>query len=101
MFEVVSRSLLFRLLSASHLRVGIYPDKGAFCKFLKADTNILWKIPEGSVSMEEALTLGTCVMTSVQAMFHPDRLNMVEYPKQADPETWVRLSISDRVWNLT
>jgi len=67
---------------------GVFPDIGSFAEYVRADAEILWKIPEDTLTMEEAATFGVGFLTSVQAMFHSDRLAMVEYPDQAEEGTW-------------
>jgi len=67
---------------------GLFPDIGAFAEYVRVDAAILWVIPEDTLTMEEATTFGVGFMTAVQAMFHSDRLAMVEYPGQVEEGTW-------------
>lgn len=46
---------------------GLYPDRGAFAEFLKADADLVWKIP-GNVDDAEAATFGVSAVTAMQAL---------------------------------
>lgn len=41
--------------------------------------------------MEDAAAMGVGLMTAIQAMFHPERMAMVEYPNKAEEGTWVSI----------
>lgn len=54
---------------------------------------MVWKIPD-ELSFEDAATLNASPMTAWQALFHPDRLDLVEPPEQVKEETWVSCSMT-------
>jgi len=68
---------------------GTYKDRGAFAEYLKTPAELAWKIPEGTISPEEAATMGCAFWTAVQAFFHPSRLGLVEPPQKVPAEEWV------------
>lgn len=68
--------------------IGVHKDQGAFAEYVKADAAITWKIPD-STSYEEAVTVSVGVLTCIQAMFHPKRLGLVQYPNQVPDQPWV------------
>jgi len=68
---------------------GAYKDRGAFAEYVKADADTVWKIPDDSVSFEQAATMGVGPLTAVQGLFHPERLGLVEPPERVAEETWV------------
>ena len=72
-------------------RVGVHKDQGAFAEYVRADAAITWKIPD-SISYEEAVTVSVGVLTCIQAMFHPKRLGLVQYPNQVPGQPWVCFS---------
>lgn len=74
-------------------RAGVHKDQGAFAEYVKADAAITWKIPD-SISYEDAVTVSVGVLTCIQAMFHPKRLGLVQYPNQVPDEPWVSVSPS-------
>jgi NADPH:quinone reductase-like Zn-dependent oxidoreductase len=49
-----------------------------------------WTVPD-SLSYEEAVTVSVGVLTCIQAMFHPKRLGLVQYPNQVPDQPWVRV----------
>ena len=79
-------------LDGSRLRfrrgIGVHKDQGAFAEYVKADAAITWRIPD-SISYEEAVTVSVGVLTCIQAMFHPNRLGLAEYPNQVQDQPWV------------
>lgn len=44
---------------------GLYPDKGAFAEYVKAQSEMVWKVPEG-VEMSDAATFGVPWFTACQ-----------------------------------
>ncbi|GJE87536.1 zinc-binding alcohol dehydrogenase family protein [Phanerochaete sordida] len=74
---------------AGFVHGGTYKDRGAFAEYVKATGDLCWKVPEGMISHEEAATMGCSFWTAVQALFHPDRLGLVEPPNKVDKEEWV------------
>jgi NADPH:quinone reductase-like Zn-dependent oxidoreductase len=67
---------------------GVHKDQGAFAEYVKADAAITWRIPD-SISYEEAVTVSVGVLTCIQAMFHPKRLGLTQYPNQVPDQPWV------------
>lgn len=45
-------------LVAGSVQGNTWPDRGAFAEYLKAAADLTWKVPEGTVSPEEAATMG-------------------------------------------
>ena len=43
---------------AGFVQGGTYTDRGAFAEYVKTPAELTWKVPAGSVSYEEAATLG-------------------------------------------
>ena len=37
---------------------GTYTDRGAYAEYVKQPADLAWKIPEGTISYEEAATMG-------------------------------------------
>jgi len=70
-------------------RAGVHKDQGAFAEYVKADAAITWRIPD-SISYEEAVAVSVGVLTCIQAMFHPKRLGLVQYPSHVPDQPWVR-----------
>lgn len=68
---------------------GNYKDRGAYAEYVKADATLAWKIPQGSISHEQAATMGCAFWTAAQGLFHPLRLGLVEPPQKADKTEWV------------
>ena len=77
-------------LRSPYRPTGVHKDQGAFAEYVKADAAITWKIPD-SISYEEAVTVSVGVLTCIQAMFHPKRLGLVQYPNQVPDQPWVRV----------
>ncbi|KAH7409111.1 chaperonin 10-like protein [Cadophora sp. MPI-SDFR-AT-0126] len=46
---------------------GLYPDRGSFAEFLKADGDLVWKVPN-TVRDEEAATFGVSAVTAMLAL---------------------------------
>ncbi|KAI0797122.1 GroES-like protein [Abortiporus biennis] len=74
---------------ASFVHGGVYKDRGAFAQYVKTAGELVWKIPDDSLTFEEAATMGCGLWTSVQALFHPGRLGLVEPPEKVFGEHWV------------
>lgn len=66
-----------------------FKDRGAFAEYLKVAADLTWKVPQGTLSHEEAATMGCALWTAVQALFHPKRLGLVEPPAKVDRKEWV------------
>lgn len=43
---------------AGFVHGGKYEDRGAFAEYTKSPAELVWKIPEGTISDEQASTLG-------------------------------------------
>lgn len=37
---------------------GVYKDRGAYAEYVKATYDLCWKVPEGTLSHEQAATMG-------------------------------------------
>ncbi|KAL4247034.1 zinc-containing alcohol dehydrogenase family protein [Abortiporus biennis] len=74
---------------ASFVHGGIKPDLGSHAQYVKAAGELVWKIPDGSITLEEAATISCGLYTGVQALFHPKRLGLVEPPQKVSGEQWV------------
>lgn len=48
---------------------GLYPDKGTYANFVKAEHDLAWKIPEGCSDVD-ASTYGVSAVTSMMALYH-------------------------------
>ncbi|KIJ34239.1 hypothetical protein M422DRAFT_182407, partial [Sphaerobolus stellatus SS14] len=68
---------------------GHFKDRRVFAEYLKTPADLVWVVPEGTLSREEAVTLGCGFWTAVQALFHPTRLGLTEPPAKVEGETWV------------
>ncbi|KAH9928552.1 GroES-like protein [Epithele typhae] len=66
-----------------------FSDEGAFAEYVKTPADLVWPIPEGAFSHEEAATIGCAFWTAAQALFHPTRLGLVEPPSKTDKEEWI------------
>ncbi|CCL98245.1 uncharacterized protein FIBRA_00239 [Fibroporia radiculosa] len=74
---------------AGFVQGGTYKDRGAFAEYVKTDADLAWKVPSGTLSHEEAATMGCAFWTAVQGLFHPTRLGLVEPPSKVSKEEWV------------
>ncbi|TBU65354.1 GroES-like protein [Dichomitus squalens] len=66
-----------------------FTDEGAFAEYVKTPANLVWVVPENTLSHEEAATFGCAFWTAVQALYHPTRLGLVEPPARAPKAEWV------------
>lgn len=87
-----------------------FPDEGAFAEFVKTPAELVWSVPENTLSHDEAATLGcayasrscSCALqaqnadlsqcsfwTAAQALYHPTRLGLVEPPAKAPGDEWI------------
>ncbi|PCH36497.1 GroES-like protein [Wolfiporia cocos MD-104 SS10] len=74
---------------AGFVQGGTYTDGGAYAEYIRTSAELSWVVPEGTVSHEQAATLGCAFWTAVQALYHPTRLGLVEPPAKVDKEQWV------------
>jgi len=74
---------------AGFVHGGTYKDWGAYAEYVKTDADLAWIVPKGTLSHEQAATLGCALWTAVQGLFHPTRLGLVEPPHRASGEEWV------------
>jgi len=72
---------------AGFVHGGQYTDRGAFAQYVKTPAELTWKVPEGTITDEDAATLGCGAWTAVQTLFN--RLHLVEPPKKTTKEEWV------------
>ncbi|KAI0070947.1 GroES-like protein [Panus rudis PR-1116 ss-1] len=68
---------------------GHWKDVGAFAEYLRTPAELVWKVPDSTLSHEEAATLGCGFWTAVQALFHPTCLGLVEIPEKTSKEEWI------------
>jgi len=69
---------------------GVRTDRGAFSEYVKTFADLVWKIPEGIMSAEEASTTGAGFFTAIQALYDKDRLGLIEpYETKPAENTWV------------
>ncbi|KAI0070949.1 GroES-like protein [Panus rudis PR-1116 ss-1] len=68
---------------------GSLKDEGAFGEYAKTDGELVWKIPDATLSFEEDVTMGCAFWTAAQALFHPTRLGLAEPPAKVDHEEWI------------
>ncbi|CDO68641.1 hypothetical protein BN946_scf184996.g72 [Trametes cinnabarina] len=75
--------------AAGFVMGGTFPDSGAFAEYVKTPAELAWVVPEGTLSHEEAATMGCAFWTAIQALYHPTRLGLVEPPEKVTEEQWV------------
>ncbi|KAI0636543.1 GroES-like protein [Trametes polyzona] len=92
---------LGRAAAAAHpeLRVGAhvagftmgstFADGGAFAEYVRTPASLVWPVPEGTFSHEEAATAGCAFWTAAQALYHPTRLGLVEAPEKTNKHEWI------------
>ncbi|KZT71551.1 GroES-like protein [Daedalea quercina L-15889] len=68
---------------------GTYKDRGAYAEYVKATYDLCWNVPEGTLSHEQAATMGCAYWTAIQCLFHPTRLGLVEPPEKVKEEVYV------------
>ncbi|KAJ3555876.1 hypothetical protein NM688_g2337 [Phlebia brevispora] len=68
---------------------GNYTDRGAYAEYVKAAARLVWKIPKGTISHEQAATMGCAFWTAVHSLFLPDRLGLVEPPERIINDQWI------------
>ncbi|EMD39360.1 hypothetical protein CERSUDRAFT_112991 [Gelatoporia subvermispora B] len=68
---------------------GTFTDGGAYAEYVRIPADLSWVVPEGSISHEEAATLGCAFWTAAQALYHPTRLGLVEPPEKVNEEHWI------------
>ncbi|RDX46932.1 GroES-like protein [Lentinus brumalis] len=66
-----------------------FADSGAYAEYVRTPAELSWVVPDGTLSHEEAATMGCAFWTAAQALFHPTRLGLVEPPAKASGEEWV------------
>ncbi|KAH8103529.1 GroES-like protein [Cristinia sonorae] len=57
---------------------GSFTDRGAFAEYVKTSADLVWAVPEGSISDAEAATYGCAAWTAVQDLFHSGRIGLAE-----------------------
>ncbi|RPD66571.1 GroES-like protein [Lentinus tigrinus ALCF2SS1-7] len=66
-----------------------FADSGAYAEYVRTPAELSWVVPDGTLSHEEAATMGCAFWTAVQALFHPNRLDLVEPPAKVSHDEWV------------
>ncbi|EIW60398.1 GroES-like protein [Trametes versicolor FP-101664 SS1] len=74
---------------AGFLHGSAFPDEGAFAEYVKTPGDLVWVVPENTLSHDEAATLGCAFWTAAQALFHEKRLAIVEPPAKASGDEWI------------
>ncbi|KAI0371635.1 GroES-like protein [Pilatotrama ljubarskyi] len=64
-----------------------FPDSGAFAEYVKTPAELSWVVPEGTLTHEQASTLGCAFWTAVQGLYY--RLGLVEPPEKTTKEEWI------------
>ncbi|WVQ98438.1 hypothetical protein IAU59_005562 [Kwoniella sp. CBS 9459] len=70
---------------AGFVQGGLNKDEGAFAQYLKIDSDLLWKVPEG-FRMEDAATIGLAWLTASQVIFSSQKHELP--PHKVSPNTW-------------
>ncbi|OBZ65228.1 Protein TOXD [Grifola frondosa] len=79
---------------------GTHAGSGAFAEYVKTPADLVWEVPEGTLSDEEASTLGCAFWTAVQGLYAPGRLGLVEPPAKVEGERWVLITAAAvRIFN--
>lgn len=60
--------------------------RGAFAHYAKAFSDIVWKIPEGTLSFEEAAATASPLNTAFQALFGTKELGLTQHLDSAPPK---------------
>ncbi|RPD66616.1 GroES-like protein [Lentinus tigrinus ALCF2SS1-7] len=66
-----------------------FPDEGAYAEYVKIAADLVWRVPENTLSHDQAATFGCAFWTAVQALYHPTRLGLVEPPAKASGDEWI------------
>ncbi|KAL1947838.1 hypothetical protein VTO73DRAFT_13562 [Trametes versicolor] len=74
---------------AGFLHGGAFSDEGAFAEYVKTPGDLVWVVPENTISHDEAATLGCAFWTAAQALFHQTRLGLVEPPAKVSSSEWI------------
>ncbi|RPD66607.1 GroES-like protein [Lentinus tigrinus ALCF2SS1-7] len=67
----------------------VYPDKGAFAEYVKADSDLVWVVPKNTFTHEQAAANSAVLWTSVQALYNPRHLGLVEPPEKVAKPEWM------------
>ncbi|OCF44732.1 hypothetical protein I317_01421 [Kwoniella heveanensis CBS 569] len=70
---------------AGFVHGGNTEDEGAFAQYLKVDSDLLWKVPEG-IKMEDAATIGLTWMTASQVIFSSQKHDLP--PTKVSSDSW-------------
>ena len=84
---------------------GSFFDYGAYAEYVKVPAELVWVVPEGTLTHEEAATVSVGYVsaslahnfckhasrffTAVQCLYHPRRLALVEPPEKASVKEWI------------
>ncbi|KIJ25431.1 hypothetical protein M422DRAFT_273607 [Sphaerobolus stellatus SS14] len=66
-----------------------FKDCGAFAEYFRTLADLVWVVPEGTLSDELAATLGCGFWTAVQPLLHPTKLGPTGPPAKVEGEKWV------------
>ncbi|RDX45871.1 GroES-like protein [Lentinus brumalis] len=78
-----------------------YSDNGAYAEYVKADSELVWVVPENTFSHEQAAAYGAAFWTSVQALYNPKHLGLVEPPAKVAKPEWVLIYGGSTACGLT
>ncbi|KZT71136.1 GroES-like protein [Daedalea quercina L-15889] len=68
---------------------GAFADSGAYAEYVKTPAELVWAVPPGTLSHEQAATMGVGVCTAVQCLYHRERLGLAEPPEKTEGAEWV------------
>lgn len=67
--------------------------RGAFAEYAKTFSDVVWKIPEGTLSFEQAAATGSPLNTAFQALYGDKELGLTQHFDSAPPKgtekTWI------------
>ncbi|EIW60399.1 GroES-like protein [Trametes versicolor FP-101664 SS1] len=66
-----------------------FSDEGAYAEYVKTPRDLVWVVPENTLTHDQAATFGCAFWTVAQAFFHETRLGLVEPPAKVSGNEWV------------
>ncbi|KAL1947847.1 hypothetical protein VTO73DRAFT_13571 [Trametes versicolor] len=66
-----------------------FSDEGAYAEYVKTPGDLVWVVPENTLSHDQAAAFGCAFWTVAQAFFHKTRLGLVEPPAKVSGDEWV------------
>ncbi|OBZ73980.1 Protein TOXD [Grifola frondosa] len=74
---------------AGFVQGGTFTDSGAYAEYVRTRADLVWAVPDGTLSHEQAATMGCAFWTAAQALYHSSRLGLAEPPLITNGEDWV------------